>query len=444
MRQGKLLLVYPQPAEEKNCRFGFSLNLMYLAAILQNAHHDVRFLDYAAEPFQEDAFVAQAGASDIVILEFDAFPLKRTLNLTHGETLIRLVRDRCPRARIIVFGYDCILNPRNVPFADYTITSEAESSIEAFVGRLLDGEGPEPMGDAEGPLADLDLLPFPARNLLSAWAETGGTAHRPPHLAKSTLIQTSRGCRNSCRFCQRQGWSRQFRAHSVDYSLREFQEIHELGYMNVWVTDDNFCFNLPRSKELLLRISREVKRRPWKLALSTWSNIDKETIDLCRDAGVSIISLGIESAHAAIRDFYHKQIDLDHVADIINYADSVGVYCVGNFIIGAPMETEATIIESETFAKSVPFDQINVKILDYMIGSPLFESLPAAQREGQRHLFACQENGLCDMPLPFLRERARAFTQTVAEARRRPLQKKLQAHGPPYFTLPGPEEGASY
>ena len=54
-------------------------------------------------------------------------------------------------------------------------------------------------------------------------------------------------------------------------------------------------------------------------------------------------SFGIESGVSDILEFYKKQIDLDKATEIIQYADSIGIYTVGNFILGAPSENENSI-----------------------------------------------------------------------------------------------------
>lgn len=430
----RILLVYPQPAEVKQWRFGFSLGLLYISAILKRAGWEVAYLDFSIESFDRSEFLRAIGDAGAMVIELDSFPLKRSLNIAHGEELIRLARQERPQMRIIACGHDCVLSPRAVPLADYTICTEPEVAIEGVLEALMAGRAPD--GNYAESLNNLDWLPFPDRSLLSARAEAGASIRHPPHLAKSTLIQTSRGCQNSCRFCQRRGWYSRFRAHSVEYSLRELKCLRERGYVNVWITDDNFTFHLERAKNLLRRTATEIADRSWKLALSSWLNIDRETIDLCKLAGVSIISFGIESADKEILAFYGKRIDLEHAAEIVAYADSVGIFSVGNFIVGAPSESENTIRQSMEFAARVPFDQVNVKLLDYMMGSELYAQLPESVREGKRHVFASRELGLCCFSGEELRTYAKEFQKVVTAAHADRLRRKIRDHGVPYVVLP--------
>jgi len=145
-----------------------------------------------------------------------------------------------------------------------------------------------------------------------------------------------------------------------------------------------------------------------------------------------MISFGIESANEDILSFYNKRIDLVKTEQLINYADEIGIYTIGNFIIGAPMETETSIEKTFNYIKRVPFDQVNIKILDYMKGSVIFEKLSVDITEGKRHLFACKENGLTAFPLSYLKNRIVQFTKEFNEDRKLHFIKKAKKFGLPY------------
>ena len=153
--------------------------------------------------------------------------------------------------------------------------------------------------------------------------------------------------------------------------LEVFQLLAGSGVKNIWVVDENFGANLVRAKGLLKKISAVNDRSKVRLAISSWVRIDREFLDLASDAGVSIISFGIESITTDNQDYYRKRIDPDKTAEIISYADSLGLYTVGNFIIGSPFDTEQTIAENLQYAISSGLDTVNVKTLDYMMGAEL-------------------------------------------------------------------------
>lgn len=431
-----ILLVYPAPDELKDRRFGFSLHLLYLASILKQAgHRIINYLDYSIEPFDSNKFHKNVEKSDAVILELDSFPLKRAVNIEHGEKLARIIKkthgSRTKEGKIVVLsGSDISIFPGERPDADYTLPENAGSSIPQVIAALVQGkEAPAPR-----PLENLDQLPFPDRSLLSSEAEQGGVVDTKPHLLKSTLVRTSRGCRNNCIFCQRKAWHQKYQAHSIPYVLREFSELKKHHYKNIWVTDDNFTYDLKRAKSLLEELADQELTVAMKIALSSWTRIDEEFLNMARKAHVSIISFGVESANPEILKFYRKKIQLESFKELIRFADSIGLYTVGNFIIGAPMETEETIAETFDYVQGTLFDQVNIKILDYMAGSELYEQLPPEKRGTSRHVFACKENGLNNFPLKVLKKKINRFMDKFNESRRLQLKQKITQNGSPYYT----------
>lgn len=433
MRQDKykVLLVYPRPAEQKSSRFGYSLNLLYVAAILKNEGYKCTYIDYSIEEYSYIEYVSALKESDVVIIEYDSFSLKRSLNHAHGNLLLRITSEQNPRIIRIALGYDCIMTGEENSLADYTFTRGWEASmvqvIEAFttIGK--------PGDEIVSREMHFDKLPYPARELLSEYAEHGGNLSNKPLLARSTLLQTSRGCGNTCVFCQRGGWNSNRKEHSLDYSEKEFCEVYDAQYKNIWITDENFTFNLIRAKELLKRVARYVSDKQWCIALSSWTHIDHEYLDICCEAGVRVISFGIESACKRIQKYYKKSINLDEFKELAAYANTKGIYVVGNFIIGAPMETNETIQQSIQYAKETYIDQINVKTLDYMLGSELYKSLPSKLRINNKHVFASRENGLCAFSEEELKKIACEFVAEVKDHHAFRLKEKLFTYGPPYI-----------
>ena len=427
-----ILLIYPEPEEIKDCRFGFSLRLLYLSSILKQAGHKVRLMDFSMEEYKTEKFISALPSTDVVIIEFDSFPLKRTININSGENLIKVIKENKREIKIIAFGYDCALFLRKIEHADYTFTTEPEKAINQLIELLL-MEKNFLINELKMEIYEnLDVLPFPDRAILLPYVEYGGTITKKPNLAKSTLLETSRGCLNSCSFCHRKGWLSKYREHSIDYVAEEFRTIHDNKYSNVWITDDNFTFNLTRAKNLLHGLISSKVTDGMKIALSSWINIDREFLELAKEANISLISFGIESTSQEILKIYKKDIDLNKTEELIRFADNLGIYTVGNFIIGAPMETVQTIDDTFKYTMKVPFDQINIKILNYMAGSELYNNLPQEMTKQQRHIFACKETGLNDFPLNYLKNRINQQYQRFSENRRVHFLIKAAKYGLPY------------
>jgi len=424
-----LLFIYPKPEFDKNARFGYSLNLLYLAAIAkENNHNVIGYMDYSLIDYSKHDLYKKIELSNYIVIELDAFSLKRSSNASLAETVISEIKTKYPKKIIIAFGYDLALLPRKIKNADYSLSS---ATIESEFLKIIGYE--QNLINYKKDTLSFDKLPLPSRNLLPKYIEYGCGLSKTPHLAKSAIIQTSIGCLNTCSFCQRQGWQNKYLTHSVDYVVSEFLDLKMNDYKNIWISDDNFSFNLKRAKEILKKLIEKKNTLGMKISCSSWTKIDKEFLNLAKKANVSIISFGVESANYQILKFYDKNIDLEYVKNLINYADSIGLYTVGNFIIGAPKETAATINNTFNYALETPFDQVNIKTLDYMIGSKLFESLPSNITNNKRHLFACKENGLNDFSLNTLKSEIHKFKKQFALSRTKKNKYKMINFGLPYF-----------
>jgi uncharacterized radical SAM superfamily protein len=411
----RILLVYPRPDVNKRTRFGFSYDLLTIATVLR-PYHQVTVRDYSCEDYDPQWFLDQVenGIFDLILLECDSFALKRSQNLNHGKELLSLVKSRIPS---IAYGNYCYITKRNFDGADYTVQVNDINALLAQINSLSNFE-------IVPAIQDYDALPYVDREILLSIEFYRLNQH-------STLLQTSKGCENTCVFCQRKGWQNHYVAHSDNYVLGELKTIREQGYKNVWVIDENFTFNLVRAKPLLKKIHLTSSTVGMNLFISSWTNIDQEFLELAACCNVRVISFGIESGNRGILNFYRKNINLDRAPAIIRYANSIGLFTVGNFILGAPMESEETIENTFALIRDCEFDQVNIKTLDYMIGSELYNSLCNSQKS-KDHIFACAENGLTTFPLAELIKKKEYFQQTYYAEHQTKLKKKIQKFGSPY------------
>lgn len=410
-----ILMVYPEPDINKKPRFGFSYDLLLTATILSK-FHKVYIHDYSCEQFSNDVFEAEIECEnyDIVFIECDSFALKRSENLSCARKILGLLKNK---AISICYGNYCYIKKQPFETADYTVTNNEINEIIRLVNQI-DKQTIIPE------ISSYDELPYIDRSLLN---------HIEFYIENSynTLLQTSKGCENTCIFCQRKGWQSKYIAHSDDYVLGEIRLLKELGYKNVWITDENFTFNLKRSKRLLRKIADLRLENAINFFISSWANIDFELIDLAHKCNVRIISFGIESANVEILKFYRKNICLEQIIPLIKYANSKGIFTVGNFIIGAPMETHSSIRNTFSLIRECGFDQVNIKNLDYMIGSELYERLTNSLKE-KNHVFACSENGLTKFTLNEIKEYKTQFLSDYYKEHKEILIKKIKVYGRPY------------
>lgn len=410
-----ILIVYPKPDKYKKPRFGFSYEMLTIATVLSK-YHRVNIKDFSCESYNECEFIEYVRREriDVSLIECDSYALKRSQNIVHAARIIDILNRY---TTTVAYGNYCYITKRNFGNAVHTIT---ENDINCVIDRINQLEQIEHISH----VGAYDELPYINRNLLLTipYYKTN---------SQNTLLQTSKGCENTCIFCQRKGWQSCYVTHSDDYVLGEIQDIKSYGFQNVWITDENFTFNLPRAKRLVTKIIQANLHENFRFFISSWANIDEEFLNLAKECNVRIISFGIESGNAEILQFYRKNINIDNVPNIIQYANSIGIFTVGNFIIGAPMETEETIKETFDLIKKCEFDQVNIKNLDYMVGSSLYESL-TDELQTEDHVFACFENGLNNFRLEDIKLRKDAFLSEYYTSHRPILERKIRLYGTPF------------
>lgn len=428
-----ILLVYPEPDFDKDHRFGYSLQLLYLCSSLKERGFQVNLVDYSVEKFDEHRFSESCDNADCIIVELDAFWLKRSTNVFNGAKIAQLTKKHRAEILTVAIGKHCTLFNESIPGFDLTVSGEPEIELPGIINGLLVGGEIKNNFISLGTIADLSRVPLPDRQLLDKEQIKGGRFNKKAHLAPSALLETSRGCPGNCSFCQRKGWGKKLRYCSEEKIFADFQDLISSGINNIWIIDENFTANLGRAKIILKKFAELRGNHLLKIAISSWAKIDKEFIALAKNAGVSVISFGVESKNRSILNFYNKSIDFKLLDEVLEEADRVGIFTIGNFIIGAPDDDEETIHESINYAIHSRLDDVNVKLLDYMIGSELYEGLPNEIKNGKIHLFSCSENGLSKYSKSELMAFKREFISKFQKSKRMKMLKKMRDFGTPYF-----------
>ena len=147
-------------------------------------------------------------------------------------------------------------------------------------------------------------------------------------------IQTSRGCPFECEFCDVIEYvGRKQRHKPVDLVLRELDALYRFGYRTVFLADDNFTVYRARAKELLAAIQEwNARQTDGRVRFTTQISIDAasdtEMLEMCADAGLTHVFIGIETPNeVSLREAKKRQNLkrnlLDEIQRIVNYGISV-------------------------------------------------------------------------------------------------------------------------
>ena len=229
------------------------------------------------------------------------------------------------------------------------------------------------------PIADLDAVPFPARDLLDMQSYVQQWNYLDSHdiRLRGTTMITSRGCPFRCTYCQptlRRIFGPKVRMRSPENVVAEILELKDRYKIDgIFFHDDTLTAKRSWVEELCDRLID--RGRPLLWACNTRANtVDEAMLRRMHEAGLRNIHLGIESGTERIlRDIYQKGIDLDQVRAAVDAAKRIGVTVLGFFMIGAPTETPDEIDATIRFARSLRLDEATFAITSPLPGTTLYD-----------------------------------------------------------------------
>jgi radical SAM superfamily enzyme YgiQ (UPF0313 family) len=253
---------------------------------------------------------------------------------------------------------------------DYVIQGEGENVIvDLLAGKMAD-QGIRALHYP--PIADLDSLAFPARDLLP---EKYGKRH-------AASIMASRGCPYNCSFCQptlRKMFGSRVRKRSVWNVLEEMNQCYsELGIRYFEFFDDTFTAD----KQWVYRFCESFPRDlpsgkdpiSWE-CLTRVNAVDEQLLSAMKAAGCHRITFGVESGCQEILDYYRKGITVEQVKEAFRLCRKVGIHTHALFMLGAPIETESSILETEQLIKEIKPDSIFISITTPLPFTDLWDDL---------------------------------------------------------------------
>ena len=352
------------------------LGLAYLAAVLQQAGYKVKIKDAFAEHLGWEALGAELAAMRPDILGLSS--MAPTIDLAYKT--VRLAR---PYAKYIIMGGPqiSVLGQaifQQCPELDFGVIGEGEETIVELAAALAAGRSPEDIPgvigqDFQGPprklIGDLDALPFPARELLPAGLYRYPFAR---HKRVTTLF-TSRGCPYHCVFCDKSVFGSRWRARSAANILSELDEIVHRHHINsLIIYDDLFTLKRERVQEICDGIIRRGYQLDWKCE-GRVDLVDRETLQLMKRAGCSMIAYGVESGNQIGLDYLNKKTKLNQIRRAFSLTHQAGIETMAYFILGIPVESFADELETIRFAKEINPTYVQFSSLSPYFGTRLYQ-----------------------------------------------------------------------
>jgi anaerobic magnesium-protoporphyrin IX monomethyl ester cyclase len=224
------------------------------------------------------------------------------------------------------------------------------ADIRGISWRGADGKTIHHNPDAP-PLAP-EAIPAPA------WDGLDLEGYRLPLKGRRFLIVAPvRGCPWRCTFCTAPlYYGHRLRRRPVARVVEEMEDnIARYGIREFFIWADTFTADRDYVRELCRTILTRGLRISWTCN-SRVDTIDEETLSLMKEAGLWMISYGLESASDAILAASGKGITAAQSRAAVEMAHRLGIKTAGHFIFGLPGETRETMAETLTFALSLPLD----------------------------------------------------------------------------------------
>ncbi|MFH1748829.1 MAG: radical SAM protein [Planctomycetota bacterium] len=343
------------------------LNLLNLGALLIQHGYRVAIVDGPVLTTGLDGVVEHVVASAprfIGITSMTAF-------IHASGALAARLKHRLPDVPIIIGGIHVSTLPEETlelfPAFDVGVVGEGDVTLVELLqaieqGQTLTGVPGLVVRAPSGPrrtlprqlIADLDVLPLPAWELLPDYVTTyQPTVSRRTRLP-SAYVVTSRGCPFRCTFCNNVVHGRRFRSYSVSYIMRMIDHLVEhYGIRDVTIYDENLALRRSRIVELCQRMRASGYDLTWSCDARA-DSVDEEVLAMMHAAGCRSIWYGMESGNPAILKRYDKSITLEKLETAARLTHQHGIKACGSFIIAGPSETPQTIKDTIRFARRLP------------------------------------------------------------------------------------------
>jgi radical SAM superfamily enzyme YgiQ (UPF0313 family) len=304
----------------------------------------------------------------------------------HADRIAQISKTFRARGVPVALGgaFATMFSDTAAQYADYLFVGEAEHTWPRFLRAWLRDEA-EPVYTQQE-FVDMAASPPPDWSLIDA----GNYLY--------LTVQTSRGCPNSCDFCDvAKLVGRRNRKKSLDSILAEIQNAYTAGAHTVFFSDDNFMVNEEFTTELLHRIVAWNTAQLHPLSFSCQTSIriadSDELLRLMADARFSAAFMGIESTRQKCLEEVNKgQLFRPDLVAKITRMSNFGILPFVGMIVGFDNDDEHTFTEIEQFLNDSGTPIASVSVLNAPRNTPLYDRLAKQGRiveeyRGEWHSF---------------------------------------------------------
>lgn len=383
MKERKITFVNPQDF----CKFVPKtpyppLGVGYLTSVLREKGYQVELIDGQILP--PDTYEKRLAGNETETVGITA-TLKQ---MQEAKRVASVVKSRNSETVVIIGG----AGPNSLPpesvlksgLIDIIVRGEAEETLPTLLTALRSHLSLKKVPNlvyfengvlletqTVSPPADLDEIPFPARDIfpqsayLARWRENTGMT--------STAIMSSRGCPYACVFCDKTISGRLARVRSPENVVEEMQILTE----NYGPLDDIFFYDdlFVCDRKRVLAICNQIRKRGLELSWSAQARVDRmdfEMLKQMKKAGCSELYFGAESGSNRILRYLEKRFTRQQTIDTFQLCHQAGIKPGVFIIVGVPGETKEDIEATESLIKEIRPYLLNFSYLTPFPNTPLY------------------------------------------------------------------------
>ncbi|WP_340022731.1 radical SAM protein [Paenibacillus sp. FSL K6-1096] len=327
------------------------LGVGYILSVLRKDGVEAEVLDAENLSFHSDHIINIILEIKPEILAFSV--AKSQAKIT--KSMIKQIRNKGFDKPIILGGYYPTLAPEEMLDGcnglNLIVRGEGEHVVSKLIQSLLRNEefkqidgisylenGSCIHNPPSNAITDLDSLPFPSRDTLPLIMAIGGD----PYLI------SSRGCYASCSFCSIKAFyknnnSIQCRIRSVENIVNEMEMlINKFNIQRCRIFDDNLFMAKKIGRKRVIQLADEILMRKIKIdfeIVCRADDVDEEVFTYLVKAGLKRVVIGLESFNDNSLKYYGKKLKAEDNYKAMKVLDSLGVECVGSYILFNPEST---------------------------------------------------------------------------------------------------------
>ena len=272
-----------------------------------------------------------------------------TVNVNTVKKLFEKIKLQNQKIFTVVGGHHATVAPEDfiTPFIDLIVLGEGVFVFREIISRLenkrnFDGiRGIAYTNKSEfvkiqpDPITDLDIFPFPARELTENYRKNYYTDWMKP-LAS---IRTSKGCPFRCSFCAL--WKIADHKYIKRKPGNIVKELLEIKENFIFFADDESLVDVERMKRLAMLIKDAgIKKRYFLYGRSDTIAENPELIGMWKEIGLERIFVGLESFKDEDLEYINKGSTIEHNKKAIEILQSYGIEIYASFIVRPDFSTE--------------------------------------------------------------------------------------------------------